>query len=129
MMQVEVESTSGWLGISQPDLPGMVILAMWPAWVCYRLVGGKVNREQLDISGLLVTNIKYVDRLTIDELIKQYPELSDLKLVQVDNIDNGEILSKIENESLDFIIANHFIEHARNLMGTIENWFFKLRPI
>ncbi len=33
MMQVEVESTSGWLGISQPGLPGMVISAMWPAWV------------------------------------------------------------------------------------------------
>lgn len=82
----------------------------------------------LDISGLPVTNIKYVDRLTIDELRKQYPELSDLKLVQVDIIDNGEILSKIENESLDFIIANHFIEHARNPMGTIENWLFKLRP-
>ncbi len=82
----------------------------------------------MDISGLSVTNIKYIDRLPIDELRKQYPELNELTLVQVDIIDNGEILSKIENESLDFIIANHFIEHARNPMGTIENWLFKLRP-
>jgi predicted SAM-dependent methyltransferase len=82
----------------------------------------------LDISGLPVTSIKYVDRLTVAELKKQYPELGDVKLVQVDIVDNGEILEKIENESLDFIIANHFIEHTRNPMGTIGNWLSKLRP-
>jgi len=81
----------------------------------------------LDISGLPVTNIKFVDRLSSDELKKQYPELNDVKLVHVDIIDNGEVLEKIENESLNFIIANHFIEHARNPMGTIKNWLPKLR--
>jgi len=81
----------------------------------------------LDIAGLPVTSIKFIDRLTTAELKKQYPELGDVKLVQVDIVDNGEILEKIENESLDFIIANHFIEHTRNPMETIGNWLSKLR--
>jgi len=81
----------------------------------------------LNISGLPVTSIRFVDRLPKEELKKQYPELSNYELVQVDIIDNGEVLDKIENGSLDFIIANHLIEHARNPMGTIGNWLSKLR--
>jgi len=81
----------------------------------------------LDISGLSVTSIKFVDRMSSDELQKHYPELRDVTLVPVDIIDNGEVLETIEPDSLDFIIANHFIEHARNPMGTIRNWLSKLR--
>lgn len=82
----------------------------------------------LNLSGLPVTAIRYVDRLSNLELRQQYPELKYLKLVPVDIIDNGEVLGKIENESLDFIIANHFLEHARNPLGCIENWLTKLKP-
>lgn len=81
----------------------------------------------LDISGLPVTKIRYVDRLTADGLRKEYPDLINAKLVKVDIIDDGEVLGKIENETLDFIIANHLIEHTRDPIGTITNWLSKLR--
>jgi SAM-dependent methyltransferase len=59
---------------------------------------------------------------------KQYPELHREKLVPVDVIDDGESLSTFADGSLDFIIANHFIEHARDPIGTIRNWLAKLKP-
>jgi predicted SAM-dependent methyltransferase len=37
-------------------------------------------------------------------------------------------LKKVQNESLDFIIGNHFIEHTRDPIGTISNWLSKLKP-
>lgn len=82
----------------------------------------------LNLSGLPVTEIRYVDRMSNRELRLQYPELKYLKLVPVDIIDDGEVLGKIEKGSLDFIIANHFLEHARNPLGCIENWLSKLKP-
>lgn len=81
----------------------------------------------LDISGLPVTNISYVDRSTADGLRKEYPDLINANLVKVDIIDNGEVLGKIKNEALDFIIANHLIEHTHDPIGTITNWLSKLR--
>jgi SAM-dependent methyltransferase len=97
----------------------------------YYLTGNGIEigalHNPLDISGLPVASIKYVDRSTTEELVKEHPEFGDAKLVHVDIIDNGEVLDQIENESLDFIIANHFIEHARNPMGTIGKWLSKLR--
>jgi SAM-dependent methyltransferase len=82
----------------------------------------------LDLSGLPVTGIRYVDRLPEDELSRRYPELGGLNLTHVDIIDDGEILSSVHDESLDFVIGNHFIEHARNPMGTIVNLLSKLKP-
>lgn len=81
----------------------------------------------LDISGLPITSINYVDRFATADLVKEHPEFGAAKLVPVDIIDNGEVLNHIANASLDFIIANHFIEHARNPMGTIATWLSKLK--
>ena len=82
----------------------------------------------LPLKGLPVTQIRYVDRLPLARLRKHYPELSHRKFTRVDVIDDGECLSSFEACSLDFIIANHFLEHARNPIGTIRNWLAKLRP-
>jgi len=45
-----------------------------------------------------------------------------------DVLDDGESLSTIEPASQDFIVANHFLEHCENPIGTIENHLGKLRP-
>jgi predicted SAM-dependent methyltransferase len=82
----------------------------------------------LDVSDLAITEIRYVDRMTEAELAKQYPELEGQPLVHVDIIDDGELLNTIPNASVDFIIGNHFLEHTRNPIGTIENWLRKLTP-
>ncbi|MDT9193891.1 MAG: methyltransferase domain-containing protein [Limnospira sp. PMC 1286.21] len=65
--------------------------------------------------------IKYVDRLSVADLRRHYPELADEPLVEVDIIDNGEHLQTVEEDSQDFVIANHFIEHCQDPITTIEN--------
>lgn len=82
----------------------------------------------LDISGLAISRISYVDRLPENELIAFYPELEGQPLVHVDIVDDGEVLATIPDGSLDFIIGNHFLEHTRNPIGTIEHWLTKLAP-
>src|SRR5258708_6777558 len=51
--------------------------------------------------------VRYVDRLDVPGLRRQYPELDKYNLVNVDIIDDGETLSSIEDGRLDFVIANH----------------------
>ena len=67
--------------------------------------------------------VQYLDRMTVEELRAQYPELRSEKLVAVDIVDDGEKLSKIQNASQDFVIANHFLEHCQNPLLAIENMF------
>jgi predicted SAM-dependent methyltransferase len=73
------------------------------------------------------TKILYLDRFDSETLRDAYPELKELNLVNVDIVDNGETLQEIKDSSLDFIIANHFIEHCENPIGTIRNHVRKLR--
>jgi predicted SAM-dependent methyltransferase len=73
-------------------------------------------------------NVRYVDRLPVDQLRLQYPELNRLELVNVDVVDDGEQLHHFPNESLDFIIANHMLEHTENPLGTIRQHLHKLKP-
>jgi SAM-dependent methyltransferase len=72
--------------------------------------------------------VRYVDRLRVEELRQQYPELNDRELVNVDVVDDGEQLHHFANESLDFIIANHMLEHTENPLGTIRQHLRKLKP-
>jgi SAM-dependent methyltransferase len=72
--------------------------------------------------------IRYVDRLPVSELRAHYPELEREPLVQVDILDDGERLATIANSSLDFVIANHFLEHTQDPVGTLLNALRVLRP-
>ena len=65
--------------------------------------------------------VQYLERMTVEDLRAQYPELSSEKLVPVDIVDDGEKLSKIQNATQDFLIASHFLEHCQNPLMAIEN--------
>jgi hypothetical protein len=71
--------------------------------------------------------VRYIDRVPLNELNVQYSELDPASIVKIDVIDNGEILSKIDDESIDFIVANHFIEHCENPLGTIRSHLSKIK--
>lgn len=71
--------------------------------------------------------VKYLDRMSSEALRKHYPELNDVPLVPVDIIDDGETLSSIDDQSLDFVIANHFLEHCQNPIDAAANMIGKLR--
>lgn len=73
-------------------------------------------------------NVSYVDRLSVADLRDQYPELAEQPLVDVDILDDGEKLTTIKEQSQDFIIANHMLEHCENPIGTIRQHCTKLKP-
>jgi SAM-dependent methyltransferase len=72
-------------------------------------------------------SVKYVDRMTVSDLRKQYPELNDLELVDTDIIDDGERLDSVRDSTQDFVIANHFIEHCQNPLMALSNMLRVLR--
>lgn len=73
-------------------------------------------------------SVNYIDRTDVDGLRRHYPELKRWPLVEVDIVDNGETLARVPDGSQDFIIANHFLEHCENPLGTIRQHLAKLRP-
>ena len=74
------------------------------------------------------TRVRYVDRMTVPELRAHYPELAAVELAHVDVVDDGELLTTIDGESVDFIVANHFLEHCEDPIRTIETHLGKVRP-
>ncbi len=70
--------------------------------------------------------VRYMDHFPEDELRAHYPELNGHKFY-VDFVDNGESLKTVSENSIDFIIANHMIEHCRDPIGTIYNHLTKLK--
>jgi predicted SAM-dependent methyltransferase len=80
---------------------------------------------------------KYVDRLSeeemrrwlsSDEVRRCHPDLVDQPRVSVDIVDDGETLRSIADGSLDFVIANHVIEHTHNPIATVETFLRVLKP-
>ena len=72
--------------------------------------------------------VLYVDRMSVADLRKQYPELNDFPLIEADILANGEDLETIADNTQDFVIANHFIEHCQDTIGTIQNMLRVLKP-
>jgi len=72
--------------------------------------------------------VYYVDRMSVAELRKQYPELKGTNLIEADIVDNGETLSSIPDNFWDFVIANHMIEHCQNPIGALENFLRVVKP-
>ncbi len=66
-------------------------------------------------------SVRYVDRLSVEQLRQHYPELAELPLVEVDILDDGIHLETIANRSYNFAIANHVVEHLRNPILAIKN--------
>ena len=66
--------------------------------------------------------------MSVPELRQHYPELAELELTPVDVVDDGEQLDTVAPESVDFIVANHFLEHCQDPIRTIETHLSKLRP-
>lgn len=81
--------------------------------------GIEIGALHLPLSVPRRARVKYVDRMPVEELRKHYPELSHRRLVKPDVIDDGERLASFADASQDFIIANHFLEHCQDPIGTL----------
>jgi SAM-dependent methyltransferase len=73
-------------------------------------------------------SVRYVDRFPAARLREHYPELDGYDLVRPDIIDDGERLSSVPDASVDFVIANHMIEHCEDPVSTLENHLRVVRP-
>lgn len=69
--------------------------------------------------------VHYVDRMNADDLRKMYPNARNL--VPIDIVDDGERLGNFSSATLDFIVANHFLEHCQDPILTISNMMRVLR--
>lgn len=72
--------------------------------------------------------VRYVDRMSNADLLRHYPELKGQSLVPVDIVDDGERLTSIPDQSQDFLIASHFLEHCQDPIGTLIQFFRVLKP-
>ncbi|MBO0767725.1 MAG: methyltransferase domain-containing protein [Solirubrobacterales bacterium] len=101
----------------------------------WELASELLHGEGLEIGALHLplrvpdtVKVRYVDRMSVPDLRHHYAELAALDLTPVDVIDNGETLETVPENSVDFIIANHFLEHCQDPIQTIGTHLGKLRP-
>jgi len=73
---------------------------------------------------------KYVDRWTPDEAKELFPELGQVDFTAADHIVdlNTEKLSAIGDESQDFVVASHVLEHVANPLALLVEMHRVLRP-
>jgi len=69
--------------------------------------------------------VEYIDAITTEQAVELFPELKSKELKNIDHIIdlNIEGLSKFKNNSQDFIIINHVIEHLVNPIKIISELF------
>jgi SAM-dependent methyltransferase len=97
------------------------------------LSGNYIKGEGIEIGAMDLplkvksgVKVRYLDRITKEESAKISPEIAN-KLVNVDLIGDGESLDIIPDDSTDFVIGNHFIEHTQNPILAIKNMLRVLR--
>lgn len=86
---------------------------------------GPLHRPMVKHDGM---QMEYVDRCSVAELRAHYPELNELPLVEPDVIDDAESLSSVADQTYDFLISAHVIEHMRNPLSSLEQWCRVVKP-
>jgi SAM-dependent methyltransferase len=71
--------------------------------------------------------VRYVDHASEAELREIYPDYG-VPVVEPDVVDEAERLARFEDESLDFVIANHLLEHVEDPIEALLNFLRVLRP-
>jgi SAM-dependent methyltransferase len=71
---------------------------------------------------------RYVDLFPTDGLRSRYRELDSRDLAEVDVVDDGAILSTFADGSVDFVIANQFLEHTEDPLAVLATFARVLRP-
>lgn len=72
------------------------------------------------------TTVTYVDRISNEQTTTLH-NLSAQELTSINILAEADNLDMFRNESLDFVIANHLLEHIPNPVAAIEEWLRILR--
>lgn len=70
---------------------------------------------------------KYYDYFSKEENIRRFPQLPPERFVEVDFVGRCEALDLIPDASLDFLIANHVLEHSHDVIRTLATFDGKLK--
>src|SRR5665213_3075257 len=73
-------------------------------------------------------SVRYVDRVPTERLHEQYRELPDAVFVPVSIVGDAQDLSALADSSVDFVIANHLLEHLENPIGGLREMLRVIRP-
>lgn len=65
--------------------------------------------------------VRYIDRMSLQKLLEHYPEMAKIPVQAPDIVDDGQLLQHIAEDSQDFAIANHFLEHCPDPIRSIHN--------
>lgn len=76
-----------------------------------------------------LAHVTYVDRLPRKQLLIHYPDAPAARVAEPDIICEGATLDSINDSSLDFLVANHLLEHLPDPLKALDNWFRVLRPM
>lgn len=72
--------------------------------------------------------VKYVDNTSRIDNVRRFPELDPSQILQPDYLGDGLHLGFLEDDSQDFVIANHVLEHAPVPLRVLDNWARVLKP-
>ena len=86
---------------------------------------GPLHRPMVRHGGM---EVEYIDRCTVAELREHYPELGALDLIEPDIIGDAQTLDNIPENSYDFLISAHVIEHMKNPLYAMEVWCRSVKP-
>lgn len=109
---------------------------IWRATMIRKLARGKpLTREMLSHlylrgSGLEIgslnwpmpvppqARVRYADAFSTEELMQNWPQFAD-SLKPIDVVTDVQNLAGVQSNSLDFVIANHVIEHTEDPIGAL----------
>jgi predicted SAM-dependent methyltransferase len=73
--------------------------------------------------------VRTVDLMSREELVRAFATLKNVESISaIDVVDDGERLATFTDETLDFVIANHVLEHIEDPIDALVNWLRVLRP-
>ncbi len=70
----------------------------------------------------------YVDRWSLEDLHSQYPDLAGEKIVAPDIVDDATTLETVPDDSQDFVVANHFLEHTEDPVAVLKTFLRVTKP-
>lgn len=135
----ELEQQALWA----PPAPGAALPLTWAqrrtsagffdvrAWVAALYLEGDGIEIGALHSPMQVPNtarVRYVDRMSVEDLRRQYPELEAHDLVEPHIIADGERLEPVADASQDFVIASHFLEHCQDPIDALRHMLRVTRP-
>lgn len=92
---------------------------VWP-WIEFKS-GLEVGALQSPFAVPETTKVRYVDSQTLEQMRMSYPELSGVSLVAPDIVDKAETLATVADESVDFVLASHVLEHTESPITAVHN--------